>query len=128
MLAVLEEMQRRRADQSPDALVFPSPYGNQEMAVSTIMRHIRFALKWPIKVHAHGFRTTLNSWRAANTDYPYELVQRQFDHLPEGKVNQAYTRDDLMPRRRQMMEAWGAFCERTEPPAGNVIKMRAAKS
>src|SRR5215813_8183975 len=31
MLAVLEEMQRRRTDQSPDALVFPSSYGNQPL-------------------------------------------------------------------------------------------------
>ena len=127
MLAVLEEMQRRRTDPSPDALAFPSPYGNQPFAVSTIMRFIRFALKWPIRVHAHGFRTTLNDWRRAN-GYPKELIDAQLDHLPEGKVEQAYTRDDLMPQRRQMMEAWGAFCDRKKPPAGNVIKLRMAKA
>src|SRR5262249_55329713 len=127
MLAVLKEMQRRRTDQSPDVLVFPSPYGNQPFAVSTIMRFIRFALKWPIKVHAHGFLATLNGWRRANR-YPKEFIDPQFDHLPQGKVNQAYTRDDLMPQRRKMMEDWGDFCARTEPPAGNVIKMRTAKS
>jgi hypothetical protein len=42
-----------------------------------------------------------------------------------------------MPQRREMMEAWGAFCgrspdqphqpKRREPPAGNVIKIRMAK-
>jgi integrase len=129
MLAVLEEMRRRRTDQSPDALVFPSPYGNQPFAVSTIMRFIRFALKWQIKVHAHGFRTTLNDWREANTGYSEKLVKLQLDHLPEGKLAQAYTRDDFLPQRRKMMEDWGAFCARTEPPAGNnVIKMRMAKS
>jgi integrase len=128
MLAVLDEMQRRRTDPSDDALVFPSPGSNQEMAVSTIMRHIRKSLKWPIKVHAHGFRTTLNAWRQANTDYSEEDIKPQFDHLPQGKVAQAYHPNQITPRRRQMMEAWGAFCERTEPPAGNVIKMRAVKS
>ena len=126
MLAVLEEMQRRRKDESPDALAFPSPYGNQVFAVTTIMRFIRFALRWPIKVHAHGFRTTLNDWRRANS-YPKDLIDAQFDHLPEGKVDQAYTRDDLMPQRRKMMEAWGAFCDRTEPYRDNVINMQMAK-
>jgi integrase len=126
MMAVLEEMQRRRTDPSSDALVFPSPHGNQPFAVSTMMRFIKFGLKWPTKVHAHGFRSTLNDWRRAN-DYSKDVIDAQLDHLPEGKVNQAYTRDDLMPKRRAMMEAWGEYCGRPEPFTDNVINKRKAK-
>lgn len=125
MMAVLEEMQRRRTNHSPDALAFPSPYGNQPFAVGTIARFIRLALKWPAEIDAHGFRTTLNDWRRANSSrYSKELIDEQLDHKPKGKVDQAYADDDLLEQRRPMMEAWGAFCERTEPPADNVVTMR----
>ena len=50
------------------------------------------------------------------------LVDRQFDHAPQGKVRQAYdsisrvlARDPTIEPRREMMEAWGAYCNRIEP-------------
>ena len=113
MLAVLDEMQRRRTDPSPDALVFPSPSTGREYSVSTIARHIRLALKWPLKLDAHGFRTTLTGWAKANR-YPEVLVDEQLDHLPEGKVKQAYD-EEVLEQRREMMEAWVAIAIGSNP-------------
>jgi integrase len=126
MLCVLKEMERRHPDRSPGDLVFSSPSGGK-FNENTVARFVRTSLKWPTKVTPHGFRSSLNDWRRAN-GYPKELIDVQLDHLPDGKVEQAYTRDDLMPERRKMMEAWGAFCDRPGPYSDNVVDLRKAKA
>lgn len=120
MLAVLEEMQRRRADPSPDAFIFPSPYTGTAYARISVGRTLE-QIKWKTKITPHGFRATLQAWAQAN-DYDPLLVDRQFDHAPEGQVRQAYdsiarirAADPTIERRRRMMEAWGAYCNRIEP-------------
>jgi integrase len=124
MLAVLQEMQRRRTDPSPDAFIFPSPYTGKAYSRNQIGRTLQKILEkigWKIKITPHGFRATLQAWALAN-GHEQLLVDRQFDHAPPGKVGQAYsdlTRelavDPTIERRRKMMEAWGAYCNRIEP-------------
>jgi integrase len=143
MLAVLEEMQRRRTDPSPDALIFPSPYKpgarywrvGVGRALEKVISNARKVNKWnpqftshKIKITPHGFRATIEAWADA---YGYEpkLYERQFDHAPQGKVRQSYdsiTRPDAVDptieRRREMMEKWGVYCDRIEPPELNAAE------
>ena len=89
MLAVLQEMQRRRTDPSPDAFIFPSPYTGTAYARISVGRTLQTILKkvgWNIKITPHGFRATLEAWAQAN-GYDMLLVDRQFDHAPQGKVS-----------------------------------------
>jgi integrase len=120
MRAVLEEMQCRRTDPSPDAFIFPSPYTGIAYARNTIGRTLK-KVGWKVHITPHGFRATLEAWALANR-YDLVLVDRQFDHAPQGKVAQAYsdlTRelavDPTIELRREMMEAWGAYCNRIKP-------------
>jgi integrase len=124
MVAVLEEMQRRRTDPSDDALVFPSPITGRALDGNTLMRFIRLSLKWPTRVHAHGFRTTLQGW-AKNKGYPRHLIDAQLDHVAEGgAVGQAYSaQDDNLEHRRNMMEDWATFCNQTEPLPAKIINL-----
>jgi hypothetical protein len=68
----------------------------------------------------------LNDWRRAK-GYSEELFDAQVDHLPKGKVRQAYTQDDLLPERKKMMEAYDADASRPEPYSDNVVELRKAK-
>jgi integrase len=125
MLAVLEEMQRRYPDASPDDFIFPSPYTGASYARISVGRTLE-KLNWKTKITPHGFRATLQAWAQANSYDPL-LVDRQFDHAPLGHVRQAYdsvsrilAADPTIDERRNMMEAWGAYCDRIEPVAEQI--------
>ena len=94
---------------------------------STLGNFVREMMRWPIKVTAHGFRATFTDWGRAN-EYQPDWIDAQLDHLPQGKVRQAYIRDDLLPERRKMMEAYDAYASRPEPHADNVVNLRKAKA
>jgi integrase len=58
----------------------------------------------------HGFRTSFTEYVAAETDFPDDLADRCVAHERRGKVRRAYQRDDLLPKRRLIMEAWSSYC------------------
>jgi integrase len=123
MLAVLEEMKRRRKDDAPDALVFPSPRGG-EYELSTCSQFIRNTLKWDAKATVHGFRSTFVDWARAN-EFPAHLINLQLDHVLGNKVGQAYGHDKLIEERRAMMRQWGDHCSRPAPErkAGKILDL-----
>src|SRR5262249_20736087 len=114
MLAILEEMQARRTDQSPDALVFLSPRGR---AFNDTAPHsfFRFSFKWdatPFDIH--GFRSTLVDW-CRKRKYTRELFDRQFDHVLGNRTGQSYGHDILLEERRQMIAEWCRYCSEPAP-------------
>ena len=128
MKAVLEEMQRRRTDHAPDALVFPSPQGGA-YTMSSGSHFIKYRLKWKTKITLHGFRDTFKNWARAN-GFPEHLSEIQLDHvLGKTKSDQAYGRNKLVEQRRVMMEQWGEFCSNPpEPVTGaNVLSLAERK-
>ncbi len=71
-------------------------------------------------VTTHGFRSTLRDWCAEATNYAREVAEAALAHTLGDKVEAAYRRSDLMQKRHQMMEDWGAYCARAEAP-GEVV-------
>jgi len=61
-------------------------------------------------VTAHGFRSTFADWCAERTDFPSEVREMALAHAVADKVEAAYRRGDLFAKRRQLAEAWAAFC------------------
>jgi integrase len=126
MKDVLTAMDRRHPDHSRDDLIFPSEMGGK-IDGSTLGNFVRKVMQWPIKITAHGFRATFTDWARAK-EYPEYWIDAQLDHLPPGKVRQAYIRNDLLPERKKMMEAYDAYAHRPEPFGGKVIDLRKAKA
>jgi integrase len=60
---------------------------------------------------AHGFRSTFRDWAAERTSFPREVAEMALAHTISDKVEAAYRRGDLFKKRRQLAEAWAAFCE-----------------
>jgi integrase len=129
MLRVLAEMRRRNPDASGDDPVFPTRHnGKRAYDEGALSSFVRRSLKRDDFV-PHGFRATLTSW-AERFGENLVYVERQFDHLPAGRVAQSYNAmkrpqaaDPTLEPRRQMMEGWAAYCERTEPLPAKVIDM-----
>ena len=130
MLPVLAEMQRRNPDASADDPVFPTrDNGKRAYDERAMSSFVRRSLKRDDFV-PHGFRATLTSW-AERFSENLVYVERQFDHLPAGRTPQSYSAvkrpqaaDPTLEPRRQMMERWAAFCERTEPLPAEVVDIR----
>jgi len=61
---------------------------------------------------AHGFRSTFRDWASEQTAFPREVAEAALAHVIENKVEAAYRRGDLIEKRRKLMEAWAAYCER----------------
>jgi integrase len=125
MRAVLDEMQRRRKDDSPDALVFPNPW-DRDYSISSCSQFIRSTLKWERKVVIHGFRSTFVDWARANR-FPSHLIDLQLDHVLGNKVGQAYGHDKMIEQRRGMMELWGEWCSGPPKPATGTNVLSLAK-
>lgn len=64
-------------------------------------------------ITAHGFRSTFRDWAAERTEFPNEVVEMALAHTISNKVEAAYRRGDLFDKRRQLAEAWAAFCAGT---------------
>jgi integrase len=57
----------------------------------------------------HGFRTSFQEYVAAETNFPDDLADRCIAHERRSKVRKAYQRNDLLPKRREIMVAWSDF-------------------
>jgi integrase len=73
-------------------------------------------------VTTHGFRSTFRTWAGAQTRVPREVAEMALAHKVGDAVERAYWRDDLLDKRRDLMEAWADFCERT-PASGEVVPL-----
>jgi integrase len=58
----------------------------------------------------HGFRSTFRDWAAEATGFPHEVAEMALAHLVGDATTRAYRRTKLLPKRRQLMDAWARFC------------------
>lgn len=54
----------------------------------------------------HGFRSAFDDW-ATERGTDAQIVERALGHAVKDNVRRAYSRTDLLERRRTLMEAWG---------------------
>jgi integrase len=60
----------------------------------------------------HGMRSCFRVWAATTTTYPSEIAELALAHRPGSRVERAYQRDDLLERRRPMMQDWADYLVR----------------
>lgn len=75
------------------------------MALEMVLRRLK------ADVTVHGFRSTFRDWTAEQTSTSREVAEAALAHVLENKVEAAYRRSDLFEKRRQLMDAWAAYCE-----------------
>lgn len=57
----------------------------------------------------HGFRSSFRDWAAEETSFPTDVAEMAPAHSIKSKVEAAYRRGQLLPKRRELMGAWAAF-------------------
>jgi integrase len=124
MLAVLEEMQARRTNQSPDAVVFQAQWSRSgELNRGNVSTFIEDQLGWTeSKITNHGFRSTLKDFCVAN-HISLDLWKFQVDHAVGTKSDRSYGGNDPEPRRG-MMKLYGDYLSKpTAPKAATVTNI-----
>jgi integrase len=101
---------------STGEFVFPGRARNKplsNMAMEMVLRRMKIE-----DATVHGFRSSFRDWAGNVSSTPREVVETALAHVIGDKAEQAYRRRDALEKRRKLMEAWAAYCER---PAGNIV-------
>jgi integrase len=114
---ILEGLSGSRA---PDALIFAGQRG--ELSPQSI-RNALLALRPALTTH--GFRSTFRDWCGDSTAFPREVAEAALAHKVGNAVEAAYRRGSALEKRRALMAAWAAYCERPAPTKrDNVTSIR----
>ncbi len=60
-------------------------------------------------VTVHGFRSTFRDWAGEAARAPREVAEMSLAHKVGSEVERAYSRSDLLDRRRMLMERWSQY-------------------
>lgn len=89
-------------------LVFPNrvskPYSDP--AMTKTLHNMGYAKLATV----HGFRSSFKDWANEATTFANELSERALAHVISNQAEAAYSRSDLLAKRRDMMEAWARHC------------------
>ena len=105
----LEILEAGRTPGDENPIVFPMRSG-KPISASTLPKmpqHHRIAAV------AHGFRSSFRDWAGEETDHPREVVEAALAHVVGNQTEAAHARSDLFERRRNLMNAWAAYCAPT---------------
>lgn len=122
-LAVLEML---KAHSSGKGWVFPGLGTKKHLSGMAMLKTLE-RMKRRGAVTTHGFRSSFRDWCAEQTQFPREVCEAALAHKTADKVEAAYMRSDLFERRRKLMDAWGAYCDRPAAESADVVPMTAAK-
>ena len=105
-LAVLHEAAALRDD---SGLIFPSPRKRgrplSDMGLTKCLRDCGLADRATV----HGMRSAFRDWASERTNAPHAVMERALAHAVADAVEAAYSRSNLLERRRALMAEWGSF-------------------
>lgn len=86
--------------------VFTSPRGAQlsDMSLLQVCRRME------VKAVPHGFRSSFKDWARSRTAYADEVSELSLSHVNDDKTRAAYARDELLQKRRRLMQDWEKHC------------------
>jgi integrase len=87
-------------------LIFPGAKAGKPlsaMAMTMVLRRLKVDAK------VHGFRSSFSDWVSEETDTVSEVREMALAHTIKNKAEAAYRRGDLLQKRREVMDAWGAY-------------------
>ena len=81
--------------------------GLSDMSLTAVLRRMGRD-----EITVHGFRSTFRDWcsESVGNTFPREVCEHALAHSLPDKVEAAYRRGDLLPKRKLLMQAWADFC------------------
>jgi integrase len=106
----LQIVQRMKEWSSSKTLVFPGISGKLT-SDGTLAKVLRAAGVSPASGSVHGMRSAFRDWVSEETSFPGDVAEAALAHALKNKVEAAYRRGNLLAKRREMMRAWGEYCD-----------------
>ena len=104
----LSALEEARGPGGGDGIAFPGPGGGR-LATTSVGNALRRA---GIEATGHGFRSSFKDW-ARHEGVDEVLSEFALAHVEGSKTVAAYARDDLLERRRSVMQAWSDYLSGT---------------
>jgi len=95
--------------QDAESFVFPGQKRGAPLSSMALLMLLRKMKREDIT--AHGFRSTFRDWAAEATSYANEVVEMALAHTVSDKVEAAYLRSDMFPKRLALMQDWATFAD-----------------
>lgn len=102
-----------------DGFVFPGRVRGEPMSNMAMLELLKDIGRADITVH--GFRSTFKTWCDEETNFSNQAVEFCIAHVPGDEAEKAYRRRSMLAKRKQIMDAWGAFA--TKPIGAKVINI-----
>jgi integrase len=115
-LVIMEAMGEIRSGE----FVFPGQIEGRPLSNMALLMQLRRIDRADLTVH--GFRSTFRDWVSEATNFPSEAAELALAHVIANAVEAAYRRGDQFEKRRQLAEAWAAYCGTGTP--GEVVTLR----
>ena len=90
-------------------LVFPSPLRAGTVIRDQALRDVLITVNLDDRASIHGFRRSFRTWASECTDADFAVMELALSHTVGSEVERAYNRTDLLEKRRDLMETWGAY-------------------
>src|SRR5262249_11232924 len=72
----------------------------------------------------HSSRSAFKSWANVRTTFQPDVVEEAMLHKIGDDTERAYSGLEMLDKRRHLMDAWAAFCERPPAATAEVIQLR----
>lgn len=89
--------------------LFPGRREDRHMSNMAMLKFLKKDMDYP-DLTVHGFRSTFKDWASEIGGYSDKLSESQLAHVITDKTQAAYERGDKFDRRRELLEAWAAYC------------------
>jgi integrase len=90
--------------------VFPGQLHNRPISAGSVEMLLR-RMKAKEATTIHGFRSSFRDWAGDATHFPRDLAEQALAHRVGDSTEQAYRRSDALEKRRNLMQAWGSYCD-----------------
>ncbi|PWE31363.1 integrase [Maritimibacter sp. 55A14] len=113
MLAIIEPLRAMKSEYVFEGQKRHRPLSN--MAMLMLLRRMKVE-----GVTVHGFRSTFRDWASEVANAPREVSEMSLAHRIGSKVEHAYSRSDLLEKRRSLMDRWS---QHVTGGSGDVISL-----
>ena len=107
--AALDVLQQARKLADGSSLIFPSPSRRgrpmSDMTLTKVLCDNRIADRCTV----HGFGTSFRTWASERTNAEHAVMELSLAHTVGSAVERAYSRCDLLAKRRRLMDQWGSY-------------------
>jgi integrase len=106
------------------SLLFPGLAGKQlsENTLGKVVNRVTAQMPGSPEATPHGFRSAFKDWARSQPGHEDEVSELALAHVNSDETRAAYARDELMEKRRVLMNDWARFCY--APVTGNVVPFR----